>query len=76
MMYMELKQEIIKWLMENPNTWNRHNACTEAFREYIFNSEGNYLIGGENVSNFITAAEKLIYGDNKMVEKLSEVSNY
>ena len=76
MMYMELKQEIIKWLMENPNTWNRNNACREAFREYIFNSEGNYLIGGENVSNFITAAEKLIYGDNKMVEKLSEVSNY
>lgn len=76
MIYMELKQEIIKWLMENPNEWQRTNACKEAFREYIYNSEGNYLIGGENVSNFITAAEKLIYGDNKMVEKLSEVSNF
>lgn len=45
----ELKTAIIKWLLKNENQWQRVNACTEAFREYIYNKSGNYLIGGEAV---------------------------
>lgn len=57
----ELKIAIIKWLLGNENQWQRANACTEAFREYIYNKSGNYLIGGETVADFIKAANKLIY---------------
>jgi hypothetical protein len=57
----ELKTAIIKWLLGNENQWQRANACTEAFREYIYNKNGNYLIGGEAVIEFIAAADKLIY---------------
>lgn len=61
-MYKELKKAIIDWLLEHENTWQRVNSCRGAFKEYIYNSQGNYLIGGETVSNFITAADKLLYG--------------
>lgn len=57
----ELKTAIIKWLLENENRWQRVNACTEAFRKYIYNKSGNYLIGGEVVAEFIKASDKLIY---------------
>ena len=57
----ELKKEIIKWLLENENKWQRLNACTKQFRNYIYDNEGNYLIGGEDVSNFIEEADDLIY---------------
>lgn len=61
-MYKELKAAIIQWLLDNENKWQRVNECREAFREYIYNKDGNYLIGGETVSEFITQADKLIYG--------------
>lgn len=60
-MLMELKAAILQWLLENENQWQRVNACTEAFREYIYSKNGNYLIGGEAVAEFIRAADKLIY---------------
>ena len=59
---MELKKAIIDWLFENKNAWQRANTCREYFRTYIYDSDGNYLIGGEEVNNFITDAEKIIYG--------------
>ena len=62
MMYKELKQAFLKWLLENENQWNRVSACNEAFRAYIFDASGNYLIGGQVVSKFITDADKLLYG--------------
>lgn len=61
MMYKELKKEIIMWLLEHENEWCRVNACREAFKEYIYNSEGNYLIGGKDVLDFIDAADDLLY---------------
>ena len=63
---MELKKAIIDWLFENKNAWQRTNACREYFRPYIYNSDGNYLIGGEEVSEFITSADKLIYGQEEL----------
>lgn len=61
-MYKELKAEILKWLLEHENEWQRVNACREAFKQYIFNVDGDYLIGGQTVSEFITEADKLLYG--------------
>ena len=60
-MQKELKKEIIKWLLENENKWQRLNSCKEEFRNYIYDSKGNFLIGGEDVSNFINEANDLIY---------------
>lgn len=57
----ELKKAIINWLLENENAWQRTNACMKNFSEYIFNKDGNYLIGGEDVLNFIEKIEKAIY---------------
>lgn len=60
-MLKELKKAIIEWLLENENQWQRVNSCIEKFRNYIYDSEGNFLIGGETVHDFIVAADKLIY---------------
>lgn len=62
-MYPELKKAIIDWLFENKNQWQRVNACHEAFRQYIYTPEGKYCIMGEVVSDFISAADKLIYSE-------------
>ena len=59
-MYKELKEVIIKWLFEHENEFSRVNAYHEAFRAYIYNADGNYLIGGKTVSEFITKADKLM----------------
>lgn len=61
-MYKELKGAVLDWLLKNENQWNRVNACYEAFRAYIFDADGNYLIGGRVVSRFIEDADKLLYG--------------
>lgn len=58
----KLKIAIINWLIAHESEWQRVNACREAFRAYIYDADGNYLIGGETVSDFIPAADKLIYG--------------
>ncbi len=63
-MHKELKKAIISWLLDNENEWQRTNTCHKEFRQYIYNSEGNYLIGGQEVSEFIHAADKLLYGGN------------
>jgi len=61
-MYKELKAAILQWLLEHENEWQRTNKCREVFRAYIYDEKGNHLIGGEIVSEFITNADKLIYG--------------
>ena len=59
-MRLELKQAIINWIIENINEFQLVIACHDEFRPYIYNKEGNYLIGGEKVSQFIDDAIKLI----------------
>lgn len=56
----ELKEAIINFILANPNEFQLHNATTSNFREYIFTSKGDYLIGGEDVSDFITKAIALL----------------
>lgn len=60
-MYKELKEAIIKWLLDNENAWQRVNACREYFRAYISDGDGHYLIGGATVSEFIREADELLY---------------
>lgn len=61
MMHKELKRVIINWLLDNENTWQRVNVCHDEFKAYIYNADGNYLIGGEEVSEFISKVDKLLY---------------
>jgi len=67
MMYKELKVLIINWLLDHEHEWQRVNACRENFREYIYNSEGEYLIGGEEVEQFIIDADNLLYAGRKVI---------
>ena len=60
-MYMELKVAIINWLVENEHEWQRVNACVDNFTAYIYDKNGNFLIGGKKVLDFIEAADKLLY---------------
>jgi hypothetical protein len=53
-MHLELKKQITIYVFDNINNFQLNNATTENFREYIYNSQGNYLIGGKEVSEFIT----------------------
>ena len=57
----ELKEAIVGWLFENEDKWQRMNSCIKEFRNYIYNDKGEYLIGGEDVSGFISKIDKLIY---------------
>ena len=59
-MRIELKKAILNWICKNSNEWQINNECHKAFREYIYNKDGNYLIDGEKVSKFIDDAIKLI----------------
>lgn len=63
MMYLKLKEKIIDWLIEHEGTWQLQTACKEEFRQYIYDENGAFIIGGENVSNFISDAYKLLYSN-------------
>lgn len=57
----KLKKDIINWLFENENVFQRTNVCVSTFKDYIYNSEGNYLHGGKEVTEFIREVEKLLF---------------
>lgn len=63
MMYLKLKERIIDWLIEHEGTWQLVTVCKEEFRQYIYDENGAFIIGGENVSNFINDAYKLLYSN-------------
>jgi len=56
----ELKKAIVNFMFDNSKDFQLINNTTHEFRPYIYDSKGNYLIGGENVANFIKETEKLI----------------
>ena len=56
----ELKQAIINFIFDNSKDFQLHNAVVSKFKAYIYDPEGNYLIGGKDVANFIDEAIKLI----------------
>ena len=59
-MNIELKKAIIEWIFDNINEFQIVNNCVKEFRDYIYNKQGNYLIGGKQVSDFITRSIYLI----------------
>lgn len=56
----ELKQAIINFIFDNEKEFQIVNNTVDNFRAYIYDSKGEYLIGGEDVRIFIKNAIKLI----------------
>lgn len=56
----ELKKAIVNFMFDNRTNFQLQNATTEHFRQYIFTPTGDYCIGGDQVSAFISMAIKLI----------------
>jgi len=56
----ELKQAIINYIFENLKDFQLVNNTKDEFRAYIYDSKGEYLIGGEDVYIFIKDAVELI----------------
>jgi len=59
-MVKELKQAIVNFILDNEKEFQIHTATTSHFKEYIYDSKGNYLIGGDKVSTFIDNAIDLL----------------
>ena len=55
----ELKDAIIKKVQENKNEFQLTNFIRDSFKEYIYTKDGNYLIGGEEVSEFVENFTKI-----------------
>lgn len=49
----ELKNAIIKKVIEDQDVFQLHNHIVTCFSEYIYNRSGEYLIGGKEVAQFI-----------------------
>jgi hypothetical protein len=56
----ELKIQIINFIIENEKEFQLTNATVNRFRSYIYLPDGNYLIGGMEVADFINRAIDLI----------------
>ena len=56
----QLKQGIINFIFENEKVFQLQSITIGNFKQYIYNSQGNYLIGGEEVAEFIGKAVKLL----------------
>ena len=56
----ELKKAIIEKIFENQNDFQLVNNTIDNFKSYIYNQDGEYLIGGEAVAEFIKQAIDLI----------------
>lgn len=59
-MHKDLKKAIFNYMIDNLNSFSLLNDTTKHFKQYIFTSEGNYLIGGKEVNEYIRNVEKLI----------------
>lgn len=56
----ELKKAIMDFIFEKEKEFQINNVVIKKFRPYIYDTDGNYLIGGKDVSEFIDNAIKLI----------------
>jgi len=56
----KLKQAIVNFIIENEKEFQLTNRTAKEFRPYIYDNKGEYLIGGEEVLNFIRDAEKFL----------------
>lgn len=56
----ELKKAIANYMFDNIKDFQLVNNTVDNFRAYIYDSDGNYLIGGNLVANFIIQIDNLI----------------
>jgi len=56
----QLKRAIVEFIFDNESHFQLPNETTDKFRPYIFDTKGEYLIGGADVADFIRRAIKLI----------------
>lgn len=59
-MHKELKKAIINFIFDNEKEFQINNAAIAKFRPYIYDSNGDYLFGGQDVIDFIVDAIKLL----------------
>ena len=59
-MFIELKKAIILFMIDHINDSQLVTITQREFYPYIYNNDGDYLIGGEIVSDFIYNAAKLL----------------
>jgi len=55
-----LKRVILDYIFDNKDVWGLTNHTVNEFRQYIYDDKGEFIIGGEQVYNFIKQAEKLV----------------
>lgn len=56
----EFKKKVVDWIFENADEFQLANACVKKFSRYIYDEDGNYLIGGEVCFNFIVDVCRLL----------------
>jgi hypothetical protein len=56
----ELKKAIIEKIFENINDFQLLNNAIDSFKNYIYDDKGEYLIGGEEVAEFVKQEIDLI----------------
>lgn len=56
----ELKRAIVNFILDNDKEFQIKNYVVGKFRPYIYDQDGDYLIGGEEVLNFIYNQIKLL----------------
>lgn len=56
----ELKKAIVNFIFENEKEFQIINSVKNKFRLYIYDNDGNYLIGGKEVAVFIEDSIELL----------------
>jgi hypothetical protein len=59
-MNIELKKAIVNFMFDNINMFGLTSGTRDKFRQYVYTPEGEYCIGGEEVSEFISSVDKNI----------------
>lgn len=67
----ELKRTILLWLLDHGHysDKDRISHCRREFNMYIYDRQGEFLIGGREVSDFISSANAFLYAPH--VERTS-----
>ena len=55
-----IKYNIIKFAINNENTFCRTNEIVKKFRKYIYDDSGSIIDGGQDVQNFIHKIDGLM----------------
>lgn len=59
-MQTSLKREITDYIFDNIKYFSLHENTVDKFTLYIFDDKGEYLIGGQEVKEFIDKAIRLL----------------